>query len=79
MAYKHHERCQTCGRQFVFGQGRYDGKNIPSYKLLVCMTCFEANWDEWGPAFEPTREAHLKVNGIPIPKRNQAGFYPRGL
>lgn len=71
--------CQMCDRQFEFGHGRYRGKVIPAYRLTVCNICFETNWDGWGPALEPRFEAHLKSHGLPIPQRNPAGYYPRGL
>lgn len=60
------------------GRHIYDGKRIAKYKLDVCKTCYEANWDGWAPEFESKLLAHLESNGIPIPKRNENGLYPRG-
>lgn len=70
--------CDMCGASFQFGPHRYDGKYIGAYKLTVCKTCFEANWDGWSPAYERRLEKHLRKNGIALPARNQLGHYQRG-
>lgn len=71
--------CFLCGRDFQHGQHRYQGRNAHYYGFMVCDTCWEANWDGWGPVWEPKIIAHLNVNGIPIPRRNEAGWLPRDL
>ena len=59
------------------GPNRYDGKYIPRYKINVCMTCYEGNWDEWAPGCENKLIAHLRAEGLPIPERNKKGLLPR--
>ena len=71
--------CQICGSMHQMGPGIYDGKQIPAYKLQVCKTCFEANWDGWAPVWEEVFLEHLKKEGIEVPQRNAAGYFPRGL
>lgn len=70
-------RCFICGNGFQIGAGRYDGKYIPRYKINVCRVCYDYNWDGWAPAFEKKLIAHLKKEGIPIPKRNKKEWLPR--
>lgn len=69
--------CDMCGSKYQFGNHVYDGKRIPRYKLDVCMTCYEGNWDGWAPHFERRLEDHLKNHNIPPPERNEKGWYPR--
>lgn len=70
--------CQMCGGTFQFGPNIYNGKFISAYKMMVCKTCFESNWDGWGPLFESRLISHLTDNAIPLPNRNKEGFFPRG-
>jgi hypothetical protein len=69
--------CDICGKQYQMGRHRYEGKQIPRYKLGVCGTCYESNWDGWGPLHEAKFIAHLKKHNIPIPERNEKGWFPR--
>jgi len=70
--------CQLCGHRHQRGPGRHDGRTIADYRLSVCNGCFNANWDGWGPALEPAFVTHLARVGIPLPERNEKGWYPRG-
>ena len=72
------ETCDICGAGFQMGPHIYNGKFVAAYQVSVCKPCFEGNWDGWAPHFEQTLEAHLKAKGIPFPRRNAAGYYPRG-
>jgi hypothetical protein len=71
-------RCQLCNSEFQHGPHIYNGKVILSYKLTLCMVCYEGNWDGFAPHYEPNFEKHLTDHGIPIPQRNNKGWYPRG-
>jgi hypothetical protein len=77
MADKFMVACGICGAQFQFGPHRYDGRHISTYKLTVCGSCYDANWDGWAPHWEPILIKHLNTNGIPIPSRNSKGWLPR--
>lgn len=72
------DTCGICGRSYISGPHRYEGKYLPAYELAVCRTCFAANWDGWSPALEPNLIGHLNAKGLPIPPRNAAGLLPRG-
>lgn len=69
--------CGICGAAFQFGPHLYEGKHIPSYNLTVCKTCWEVNWDGWGPGAERALLAHLERQGLPLPERNSKGWLPR--
>lgn len=69
--------CFTCGSQFQFGLGIYDGQHVAGYDFTVCRTCFSSNWDGWAPHYEAKIVAHLSDKGLPIPDRNEAGWLPR--
>jgi hypothetical protein len=69
--------CELCNSQFEYGAHRYAGTYIPKYQLLVCTGCYQGNWDGWGPIAEERFVAHLKSKGIPLPQRNEKGWYPR--
>ena len=70
--------CEMCGTQFQMGPHVYEGKFIPRFQLSVCTGCFQGNWDGWAPHYEARLETHLRKKGIALPKRNAAGYYPRG-
>lgn len=74
---KHMETCQLCGTAFQFGPDLYAGKQIARYALTVCKGCYRSNWDGWAPALEPAFVQHLEAKGIPLPDRNEKGWYPR--
>lgn len=62
-------KCPFCPTKFQFGPHRYDGKTIPRYRLTVCMSCYEGNWDGWNHAAEEILLAHLDKECIPVPRR----------
>jgi hypothetical protein len=68
-------KCFLCDRDFPFGQGRYDGRYLPHYKISVCDKCLKANWDGVGPTREEKIVKHLQETNIPI-KRNAKGWIP---
>lgn len=70
--------CDACGAPYHHGPHRYDGHKIHAYDMMVCDTCYNANWDGWAPLREPGIIKHLEGKGIPIPKRNSKGWIPRG-
>jgi len=59
------------------GQGIYDGKQIPLYKIDVCKGCYDGNWDGWSPDHEAKLLSHLKEKGLSAPERNNIGLLPR--
>jgi len=70
-------QCFICGGEFQFGPHKYKGKNIPRYKISVCDVCYNANWDGWAPEYENKLIEHLKKENLPIPERNEKGWFPR--
>lgn len=71
-------RCDTCGKLFQFGPHRYDGHPVATYKITVCNTCWDSNWDGWAPHLEGRVTAKLLEDGLPLPARNSKGLLPRG-
>jgi hypothetical protein len=69
--------CDLCGDSYQMGRHLYDGKQIPLYKLGVCMSCYKGNWDGWASHHEEKIKAHLKEKGLPVPERNDKGLLPR--
>jgi hypothetical protein len=39
------ETCFLCRFPFQFGRHAYDGRRIPQWDIMVCMPCFQGNWD----------------------------------
>lgn len=70
-------RCFMCDNEFQFGPHRYDGKYVPRYDIWVCRICYNGNWDGWGPQFEDRLIEHLNKEGIPVPEKNENGWFPR--
>jgi len=70
-------RCDLCGSEFQMGAHRYDGKRVPRYDIVVCMSCYKANWDGWNPGYEEFLVSHLKEKALPIPVKNAKGLFPR--
>jgi hypothetical protein len=70
--------CDLCGLKFQFGPHVHDGKWLNHYKMTLCMPCYQGNWDGFAPHYEGVIERHLAAEGIPLPKRNSKGWYPRG-
>jgi hypothetical protein len=75
--FKHMYLCQMCGAEYHMGAHRYDGKHIPRYNLDVCKSCYESNWDGWAPHYESKLVEHLRKQNLPLPERNEKGWYPR--
>jgi hypothetical protein len=69
--------CDLCGSAVQMGPHAYKGRTWPHYKMLVCNLCHDANWDGIAPSREQVFERHLNLNGIPLPPRNEKGWYPR--
>ena len=70
--------CPICGNSFQNGPQRYEDHRLHLYgDLYCCNTCWELNWDGWGPAREETVLRHLKEHNLPIPERNEKGWLPR--
>lgn len=70
-------KCELCGSPYQAGQGVWTGQTIARYKLSVCNSCYNANWDGWAPVWEEKFIAHLRAHGIPLPSRNEKGWFPR--
>ncbi|MBU8901488.1 MAG: hypothetical protein KOO69_01985 [Victivallales bacterium] len=68
--------CPLCKSQFQHGLHLY-GKNLKLYKMIVCNSCWESNWDGWTPQYEIVLIKHLEENSLPIPARNKKGWLPR--
>jgi hypothetical protein len=71
------QTCFSCGTSFVFGMNQYDGSYVPRYKISVCRSCYQSNWDGWSPGVEAKLRPHLAAAGLPIPDRNAKGWLPR--
>jgi hypothetical protein len=69
--------CRLCASQFQFGPHVYAGKWLSHYRMVLCVPCYEGNWEGFAPHYEPVIEAHLEAEGIPLPRRNRKGWYPR--
>jgi len=69
-------KCILCSDTFQFGPHSYDGEYISNYKMPVCRTCAQSNWDGIVPTYEEQFEDHLKTNNISLPQRNAKGWYP---
>jgi hypothetical protein len=71
--------CKLCGSKFQFGPHVYDGKWLNYYKMTLCRTCYDINWDGFAPHYEGVIERHLVAEDIPLPARNRSGWYPRDV
>jgi hypothetical protein len=71
-------KCDLCSMSFQFGPHKYDGKHLAHYNMSVCNSCLRGNWDGIGPMLEPRFIKHLKDNNIPLPERNNKGWYQLG-
>ncbi len=70
-------RCFTCGRMFQMSHGKYHGKTIPAYRISVCNTCYDSNWDGWTDGQADQIEDHLRKNSLPVPERTSENWLPR--
>ena len=46
--------CDSCGRDFQFGRGIYEGRNVSEIGRLLCLSCAPRPW-----ADDPERIAEL--------------------
>ena len=70
--------CAVCGQSYQHGPHRYEGHQLKLYGgIFCCDSCWEGNWDGWGPIAEPAILAHLERLGLPAPTRNANGWLPR--
>lgn len=70
--------CDLCGDSYQMGKDLYEGKQIPLYNIGVCKSCYEFNADGWASDHEEKILEHLKEKGLPVPARNEKGYFPRG-
>lgn len=76
MAHDHDATCDVCRRGFPFSRGRYDGRYLTGYRIVVCDTCYCANHDGWALHNEPKVMAKRRELGLPAPARLQNGLLP---
>lgn len=69
--------CSICSNSFQFGPNIYRGQKIKGYEIMVCNTCYAANWDGWAPHLEHKLVEHLGNSQISVPPRNSQGWLPR--
>jgi hypothetical protein len=72
--------CFLCQQPFRFGSGRYDGRPVRAWDIMLCNRCEGSNWDGIVLEGHPRLEAHLKAKGVPV-KLNAKGWLgipPRG-
>jgi len=70
-------KCPLCDTEFEFGLHRYEGRYLPQYKVTVCNSCYQINWDGWAPCHEPKLLAVLEAKNLASPPRNPKGLLPR--
>ncbi len=70
-------KCVLCDRLFQFGPGRYKGKYIEHYEMVLCNSCFKSNWAGFPPGLEAQFVTHMKSKDIALPERNKQGWFPR--
>jgi hypothetical protein len=70
-------KCFFCGRLFQFGPHVYDGSYSRYYKIEICRSCYQGNWDGYGLDAEEKLLQHMADNGIVVPARNKKGWLPR--
>jgi hypothetical protein len=69
--------CFMCAQRFQMSDHEYDGRFIASYRIVVCQSCWDSNWEGWASHHEQRLVAHLDALGLPIPKHNAKGWLPR--
>ena len=69
---KFYFRCFLCENDFQFGPHIYDGRNIPAWGIMVCLSCYTSNCDGIARHFDSKLVAHLESPGAPI-SRNDKG------
>jgi len=68
--------CDLCGKEYQYGGGIYNGRNLSHYKLDVCNSCLRNNNDGLAPFYEAKFLAHLEKHNIPVPARNEKNWFP---
>lgn len=66
--------CALCGDDPGIGQ---DLTKLPSYRILVCLSCWDNAILGWPEAAEPALFQALAAQGLLIPDRNDDGRLPR--
>jgi len=70
-------QCPLCDKSYQYGHQIYEGYYCKLYDIRVCGICWEYNWDGWNPRHEEKLIEILKNKGLPIPERNNKGWFPR--
>jgi hypothetical protein len=58
--------CFLCSGRFQFCLGRYAGKPINAWDIMVCESCYRANHDGIVPGTYPHLIEHLKSRGMAV-------------
>lgn len=70
-------KCFTCGQEILYNHHKYDGRNISTYGITVCDSCYKGNHDGRASQYEEKIIKHMKNEKYPAPKRNDKGLLPR--
>jgi len=65
--------CFLCGNHFQFGPHAYHGRRIPDWDIMVCNTCYNANWDGIVPNSYPRLMPYLESLGFNV-QLNKKGW-----
>ena len=68
--------CELCGASYQHGPHIYEGRKWHRYNMMVCSTCNSSNWDGIAPMREGRFETVLRDKSLPLPARNDKGWYP---
>ena len=71
------KHCDLCAISFQYGPQKYDGQYLPHYGIYLCEGCYRGNPDGFAPHLEDKISALLEANRVPLPQRNDKGWYPR--
>jgi hypothetical protein len=69
--------CDLCGALLDYQANRYDGREVPRYRITVCHVCYSSSRNGWSSINEAKILVHLKSCGLPVPLRNARGWLPR--
>jgi hypothetical protein len=70
-------KCLLCDAEFQMGPDMYGGHWIPRYKMHVCSSCYQSNWDGYANQYDARILANLKSEQLDVPPRNSRGYLPR--
>ena len=70
-------RCEVCDEKYQHSHGIYKGKKLTGYDIVVCLRCYDSNWDGWVSEKEARIRDLLDNKGIAPPPRNAKGWLPR--